>query len=330
MNKTIIGIFAGLLLGAGATYVVLQSDGKPAEPAAPATPDTTPAAPEAKPGTVHLEADEVAMAGIKTATPEAMNYKPETKGYARVLDPATLAGELADIESSSAALDASSKELARLQTLKASDNASAQSLEAAQATVTQDQSQLTAARAKLLSEWGPTFAGRADLPQLVSSLLARESALVRVDIPGGETLPPEPRDVRVTPIQGNAAPMPVELLGPAPMADAQAQGSSFLALLKQTPPPVDTMMVALMTGPGDGQAGFHLPGPAIIRYNGDTFVYVQTKAGDYERRRVTLGAELRDGSVFVTSGVTAQDNVVINGSAQLLSEELKSATGGPD
>jgi len=39
-----------------------------------------------------------------------MEYKAETKGFARVLDPATLAGELADIESDTAALDASTKE----------------------------------------------------------------------------------------------------------------------------------------------------------------------------------------------------------------------------
>jgi hypothetical protein len=279
---------------------------------------------------VHLETDEQEKADIQTASPVAMEYKPETKGYARVLDPATLAGELADIQSGAAALDASTKELTRLQTLKASDNASEEALEAAEAAVKQNQAQLTAARAKLLSEWGPAFAGRSDLSQLVTALLARESALVRIDVPGGETLPAEPRDVRVTPIQGNAAPMPVEVLGPAPMADAQAQGSAFLALLKQTPPPVDTMMIALITGGGPGQPGFQLPGSAIIRYEGDTFVYAQTNSEDFERWRVKLGAELRDGSVFITSGVTAQDHIVVSGASQLLSEELKAATGGPD
>jgi len=135
--------------------------------------------------------------------------------------------------------------------------------------------------------------------------------------------------VRVTPVQGGDEPMPVELLGPAPTVDAQAQGSAFLALLKQTPPPVGTMLVALVTGAGESEKGFRLSGKAIIRYDGDTFVYAQTNSEDFERWRVKLAAELRDGSVFVTSGVTAQDHIVVNGAAQLLSEELKDATGGP-
>jgi hypothetical protein len=39
---------------------------------------------------------------------------------------------------------------------------------------------------------------------------------------------------------------------------------------------------------------------------------------------------LRGGDVFIASGeVTEQDQVVVKGAAQLLSEELKAATGGP-
>jgi multidrug efflux pump subunit AcrA (membrane-fusion protein) len=84
-----------------------------------------------------------------------------------------------------------------------------------------------------------------------------------------------------------------------------------------------------MASAGSGQKGLRLPETAIVRYEGDTFVYVQTNGEDFERWRVKLGPPLRDG-VFVTSGVTAQDNVVINAAAQLLSEELKAASGGSD
>lgn len=327
MKKTISGIILGLLLGAGATYLMLHQSGEPAKPEA-AKPDVA-AAPEAEPGTVHLETDEQEKADIQTAQPVAMDYRAETKGFARVLDPATLAGEMADIDSNAAALDASTKELARLQTLKASDNASAQAVEIAEAAMKHDQALLTAARAKLLTEWGTTLAGRADLPKLAAALLARDAGLVRVDIPGGEKLPPTPLTVKITPVQGGDEPMTVELLGPAPMVDAQAQGSAFIALLNQTPPPVGTMLVAFVTGAEEPQKGFRLPAKAVVRFEGDTFVYAQTNSEDFERWRVKLGAELRDGSVFLTSGVTAHDHIVVNGAAQMLSNELKDATGGP-
>ncbi len=325
MKKTLFGILLGLALGAGATFLVLH-EAAPAKPEA-AKPDA--AAPEPEPGTVHIETDEQEKADIQTGQPVAMEYRVETKGYARVLDPATLAGELADIESSAAALDASTKELARLQTLKATNNASAQALETVEAAMKHDQAQLTAARARLLTEWGATLANRADLSQLAAAVMAREAALVRIDVPGGEKLPPEPLAVRVAPIQGGESPLPVQLLGPAPAADTQAQGSAFLAVLSQHPPPVGTMMVALITGSEEPQKGFSLPGKAVIRYEGDTFVYAQTNSEDFERWRIKVGAELRDGSVFITSGVTAHDHIVVKGAAQVLSDELKDATGGP-
>ncbi|HVU39367.1 MAG TPA: hypothetical protein VHC95_13620 [Opitutales bacterium] len=331
MNKTIPGILVGLLLGAGATFLILHSRGGPpaADAAKSAEAKAADAAPEPEPGTVHLETDDQEKADIQTAQPTVMEYKPETKGYARVLDPAMLASELSDIAAASAAADASARELARLQSLKATGNASDQAIETADAAAKHDQAQLTAARAKLLSDWGPTLAGRADLTKLAFGLLARESALVRIDIPGGEKLPPAPLSVQVVPAQGEGEPAAVEMLGPAPMADAQAQGSAFIALLNQPAPPTGTMLIALITGGGDSQQGFRLPGKAIIRYEGDTFVYAQTNSEDFERWRVKIGAELRDGAVFVTSGVTAQDHIVVNGAAQLLSEELKAATGGP-
>jgi hypothetical protein len=326
MNKTILGIIVGLLLGAGATFLALHSNGNSAAPE-PAKAEAS--APEPEPGTLHIETDEQEKADIQVAQPVAMEYRAETKGFARVLDPATLAGEMADIESNAAPLDASTRQLARLQTLKASDNASAQAIEAADAAMKHDQAQLTAARAKLLTEWGATLASRPDLAKLAAALLAREAALVRVDIPGGEKLPPEPWTLRVVPVQGEDEAMDVELLGPAPMVDAQAQGSAFIALLNRRPPPVGTMLVALITGSEEAQKGFRLPGKAVVRYEGDTFVYAQTNSEDFERWRVKLGAELRDGSVFITNGVTAHDHIVVKGAAQMLSDELKDATGGP-
>ncbi len=329
MKKTLLGVILGILLGAGAMWLFGPSGPLGSPVAAPAAKtDAAPAADEPTPGTVTLESDEQDKAGIKTARPTAMEFKPEAKGFARVLDASSLAAELVEIDSDAAALTASSNEYQRLQKLKASDNTSARALDAAEAAMRHDGFQLDAAKAKVIADWGRDLAGRADLPDLAKALLTQKSALIRVEMLGGETLPAEPRTVRVTPVLGNADPVAVEVIGPAPSADLQSQGVAFFALLKENPPVPGTQLLAWMVGSADGEKGLQVPGNAIIRHEGDTFVYVHKGSEEFERVRVKLGATLRDGSAFIDGGLTAQDDVVINGAQQLLSAELKSASGG--
>jgi hypothetical protein len=324
MKKIFLGILLGLVLGAGAMWVLAPGGAPAAAKPAEAAP-----ADEPTPGTVKLESEEQEQAAIKTAQPTAAEYKPESKGFARVLDPATLIAELSEISADAAMATASANEFQRLQALKATGNASDQAVETAQATMIHDGLQVDAAKARLVSDWGKVLAARADLPELAKSLLAQEVALVRVDMLGGEVLPAEPREIRVTPVMGGGDPVAVEVLGAAPNADPQAQGVAFLALLSKSPPAPGTQLVAWMTSAGEGEKGLSLPGKAIIRYEDDTFVYAQVDSEVFDRWRVKIGATFRDGSVFLTNGVTAQDHIVVNGAQQLLSEELKAATGGP-
>jgi multidrug efflux pump subunit AcrA (membrane-fusion protein) len=59
-----------------------------------------------------------------------------------------------------------------------------------------------------------------------------------------------------------------------------------------------------------------VPQSAVHRENGTTFVIVATGPDAYERRPVTLGAEL-DGAVEVKGGLTPADHVVSQGSILL-------------
>jgi hypothetical protein len=326
MKKIFLGIILGLLIGAGAMWL-LGPGGAPSAPAKPA--DAAAAAPELEPGTVKLESDEQEKADIKTAQPTAAEYKSSAKGFARVLDPTSLIADLNDIATDTAAYTASTQEYQREQTLKSTGNASDRAVETADATMRHDGLQLEAAKMHLVGEWGKVLAERADLPELAKRLLAQDAALVQVNMLAGETLPAEPREIKVAPVMGGGDPVSVEVIGPAPMVDAQAQGLSLLVLISKSPPAPGTQLLAWMTSTAEGEKGYSLPGSAIIRYEGDTFVYAQVDSELFARWRVKLGATLRDGSVFLTSGVTTQDHIVVNGAAQLLSEELKAAIGGP-
>jgi hypothetical protein len=330
MNKFIAPLLFGLVLGGGATWLVLR------HPVAPSADTPAPAAPAdagKSASGLQLSKDELASAGLQIAAPEPFSFRPEVKGYARVLDPAPLAALLTEIAADRAALQASASEYDRQKLLRAADNASARVFEAADATRIRDQSTLDAAHARLLASWGPALAARPELDSLAAALLQQQSALVRVDIPTVEPLPPAPWHLRLTPIVGGEASQDAAVLGPAPVADAQMQGPAFIALLDAPVPPPGTALLAWLRGEVPAQDGLRLPVAAVVYDAGSAFAYVQTavdeKTGEasFERRRLELGAPLRDG-VFVTGGLTAQDKVVVLGAQQLLAEEQKAAGGG--
>ena len=63
-----------------------------------------------------------------------------------------------------------------------------------------------------------------------------------------------------------------------------------------------------------------------MQYENGLFVFVQTGDTVFERKHIEAAKSQRDG-VFVSSGVAADDRVVMTGAQQLLSEELKGAGG---
>ena len=102
------------------------------------------------------------------------------------------------------------------------------------------------------------------------------------------------------------------------------QGRGYLFLV--TPNPSRLAPGAAVTGflslPGEAQSGVAVPRDAVVRFNGATWVYVQTGEDTFQRTEVALDRPLENGW-FVREGLKPQDKVVIVGAQQLLSEELK-------
>jgi len=174
-----------------------------------------------------------------------------------------------------------------------------------------------------VSGWGKAIADRADLADFIRSLVSLEGALVRIDLPAGETVGQSPSGARIVAAGGKIA-VPAQLLGSAPNADPQMQGEGFLFLVKSG-------AVRLVPGMAVGgylelrrepMRGFTVPDAAVVRQGGSGWVYVQTGSETFTRRKILLDRPREDGW-FVTEGVTAGDRVVVGGAQELLSEEQK-------
>ena len=249
---------------------------------------------------------------------------PESKGYGRVLDPAPLVALLGELASAEAALVASQKEFERVKLLNEQKNTSDRALQTAESAARRDQILVDSARTRLVLASGKAIAERRDLAAFVFSLASSESALVRIDLPAGEVLDAPPVSARLVLASAEDKSIPAQLLGPATSADPKVQGQGFLFLVKTN----SAGLVPGTAGAGYLQFGrqplngFTIPDSAVVRSGGEGWIYVQTGADTFARRKTSLDHST-DGGWFVTNGVAAKDRVVVLGAQALLSEEQK-------
>ena len=324
MTRIVVGVLAGLAVGAALTWTAVQRRDAGDEEA-----KTEPSRVRQANGDIILTLDREAQerAGLKTVPLEAAALEPAVKAYGHVLDPAPLAAQLIDVATARAALDASTKEFDRLKVLHAPDqNVSTRMLEGAEAALKHDQIALDAAQLKLVAGWGTAIAGQPDLPAFVHSLASLESALVRVDVPLGTALPGPPTRARLSAPTAAEPPVDAQLLGSAVTADPKTQGQGFLLLVRASSLRPGAVVTAWLGTSGPAETGVIVPRSAIVRHEGGAFVYVQSSDDAFERRRVELTRPTENGW-FVDEPLRPGERAVVAGAQQLLSEELKGRGG---
>ncbi len=329
MKTLLLGIVAGLLLGGGAVWFYQQKHSGPeAKEEKKEEKKEVSFVQHATNGETYLKLDQETQSrmGLKTAPLDAAQLKPEVQGYGRVLDPTPLAALLVETANARAALEASTKEFERLKTLAQNQNASARALETAEAAMKRDQIALDSVQPRLLLGWGKAIASQADLPAFVRSLAAHDTALVRVDLPLGQSLQAPPVGGRLAALTSPEALADGQFLGPAPSADPQLQSQGFLFLQKTNPLPPGAAVAAWLSVPGEVESGVTVPREALLRHEGGVFVYVQTAEDTFARKEIELDRPAEKGW-FVHEGLKPKDKVVVVGAQQLLSEELKGQGG---
>jgi hypothetical protein len=294
---------------------------------------------------IKLDPNEQRLIGLKVAPLQAAQAPAEVKGFGRVLDPAPLAALVTEGATARAALQASTKEYERVRTLfEQNQNASAKALETAEAAMNKDRVAVESVQLRLLAGWGKDIASRQDLQAFVSSLAARQAALIRVDLPLGDRPKAPPVDGRVTAVGAPESEIEAQILGPAPATDPQTQTEGYLLLAKTDSLAPGAALVAYLAVPGPARSGVIVPRAAVLRYEGGTFVYLQ-RDDVFQRQAVALerplgngwfvAAEANDHSgtpnaihrVWEPVPLLPQEKVVVVGAQQLLSEELKGQGG---
>ncbi len=263
--------------------------------------------------------------GLRVERLTATRISAEFHGYGQLLDPAPLAAQRLERVSAQAALSASAKEFERLKLLNEQQkNASDRAVQAAEAAARRDGILVEANRTRLMSGWGKALADRPDLEELIRSLVSRESVLLRINLPAGETVKETPQIARIVPLSGDGVAYRGELAGPVSAVDSAMQGQGFLFLVRTNTPGL--IPGAAVTGyleiPGEALDGVVVPDSAVVRHEGRGWVYIQTGEETFARREIAL-EHRRDNGWFVKAGARANERLVINEAQALLSEEQK-------
>lgn len=284
--------------------------------------------------TLHLKKSALDAMGIKTGHLAQTNLAPEIKAYGKVVDPSALAALLAERESARAAFEASKSELDRLEALFQQDrNVSVRAVQAARSGTTRDEMLLRSTEDRLKVIWGRTIAGQTNLNELADRLVKQEQALIRIDLPLGTT--PSNAVIREARILSAAAPeRPARgtFLGSAGSGDPLSLGRSLFFLAQnQSADFVPGMAVTAycLTANEGGRAGYLIPRAALLRAQGENWIYCQEGDLVFHRQVVDLRFPVEEGWLAaVEPGIDGE--VVLSGAQQLYSAEISESLGGEE
>ena len=284
--------------------------------------DDDDAAKNATGATPTLNKEQRDAVGIVVAKVAAAKPAERAAAFGQVLDPATLITELGEVEANRAAERAANAEVTRLQGLyKAGASASLRNLESAQAEQAKAHAEAEASSTRFALRWAPIAAANAKRQKLIEALASGKSALVRVDLPGQQSVGTVPDSATID-IDGIA--VKGDVLGALTQA-SDAQSASLLVVIADPPKGLAVGARVAASLSGAPKSGFLVPRGAILYEEGGAFVYheLAAKPGDdktaYARKSVTLLMPSGDG--WLVGGLDDDDRIVVHGAGVLWSLE---------
>lgn len=284
---------------------------------------------------VVLDADTQKRADIAVAPVEEATRRGEIEALATVLPVQDLTdlrnayiAAKTQADKSRAALQASRSEYERVKELHGDEqNLSRKVLEAAEAVWHADEAAtrgageaLDAVARKARQKWGSVLASAvvADAP-LFRRLADQRDVLLRVATPSGTGVTKAPGTVRVVVNDGSSR--TARMVSPSPQADPQIQGATFFYVAPADGLLPGTTLTAYLPT-GAERAGGVVPAAAVVWWQGEAWVYVQTAPGRFVRRELPAAVPVDQG--WFVPGALKGAQLVVRGAQTLLSEELRS------
>ena len=287
---------------------------------------------------ITLDAATQKVMGLQVVALAAKELSPEVKAFGRVIDPAPLGDLLMELGRAELTYDNTHRELERMKVLRKDNNTSERAFETTEAQYRLDLAAMSAIKFKIQRTWGGKLAeltGPMVVPvgterspdRLPFDIVdARNSFLVRVDLPAGETLKEKPGNARLVGLANGAIPVEARFFDFAPTIEpqTQAQGLLFLVTTNSSALVPGMAVTAFVKTDQPPENGVIVPRSAIVRFNGATWIYLQTGDDTFQRVAVTLDRPIADGW-FVREGLKPEGKVVTVGAQIILSTEMSAA-----
>jgi hypothetical protein len=261
----------------------------------------------------------------QTAELAAVKRAMTLNGIATILNTDALLQLDADIRAARITADFSA---ATAQRYRETKSLSRQIIETAERQAGTDQTQLALLQSRLKQNWGEAapFLDDGKRQALIARLSAGQDALVRIDF--AEVAQATPRNVKTSPLAGGAE-TTVNDLWPAPSGNLSMPGVSYFGVVAAGPGLRQGDRARAVADSPDSFSGVIVPDAAIVIFQGQSWCYVETGSGTFERRAVALEHPV-DGGYLVTSGLTPGMRVVVRGASTLLSREAEPGEGDDD
>ena len=290
-------------------------------------------APDLGPG-VTVDENQLKRLGIELAPVSAATAHAVASGTAVVLDSASFAAAMDEVEATRTEAQSLRENADRLQRLSAEGNASSQALESARTQAAAARARLTSSEAKARAEWGAKLvdADDFDMRAVRDQLVRRRAALLRAEFPGA--LPADAAglqyDVELAGA-GAASNVAAKFVDVSNAPASSANGAAVTLVASKdaahgfAPRPGARLPV---TATAEGGAQHVLvPEGAAIADAGQLWCYVARADGRFDR--VALSDEERIGSNYPAPALAAGDRVVVRGAPLLLSLERGAGAAAP-
>ncbi|MBK5198405.1 MAG: multidrug transporter [Methyloceanibacter sp.] len=286
---------------------------------------------------ITLDAAAQEQSGLRTVALQQTQYHEQLRAYATVLDLQPLvdldnsyAVAKAQLKGAQAKLDASSAEFDREEALFKTKTSivTLDKLQAVEAAFHVDEAALTSAEAQLRTinetaelTWG-TVLGRqfGEENPMFARLVQRQDYLIQVTLPPGVLVanPPATASIQLE----NGARKDIDFISPTTKTNVSIQGMSFFYKVAASSDLLPNMNVLAFLPLETTVDGVVVPGPAVVWWQGQAWVYVRTSPSTFARRAIATDYALPEGGYLVRT-FTGGTEVVVQGAQMLLSEEFR-------